>query len=65
MTIHAIPPRTTTTKIKNYDVIKTLMKARKPRNYLNEATFITMKPEKEVEYFSPYASTGKIFNKKA
>ena len=65
MVIHAISPKSTTTKIKRYDVIKTLMNARKPRNYSNEATFITIKPEKEVEYFSPYTSTGKIFDKKA
>ena len=65
MTINAIAPKTPTVKMKRYDVIQTLMRARSPRKYLNEATHLTFKPEKEVEYFSPFATTGKVFNKKA
>ena len=65
MTINALAPKAPTIKRKNYDVIQTLMRARSPRKYLNESTFITVKPEQEVEYFSPFATTGKVFNKKA
>lgn len=57
MNVNAVTP-------KNIDVIKILKRCKNPQKYIAESTY-RVRPvlSQEVEYFSPFASTGVKINK--